>query len=109
MKRTYLKKNDVVFVCAGDDRGKTGKILRVFNKKAKVIIEKVNIVKRHKKADRSQTGGIIEKEAPISMSNVMLYCGKCTKPVRPRNQVSSSGKTTRACSKCGEVLGAVAG
>lgn len=109
MSQTYLKKNDLVVVCAGDDRGKTGKILKVLNKNAKVIIEKVNIVKRHKKADRSQTGGIIEKESPISMSNVMLYCGKCAKPVRPRNQLSSSGKTTRACSKCGEVLGAAAG
>ncbi len=68
---THVKKNDVVKVLTGSERGKTGKVLRVMNKHGRVVVEKVNMVKRHKKSNGKEPGGIIEKEASIHASNVM--------------------------------------
>ena len=75
----HVKKNDVVLVLTGRDKGKTGKILRVINKTGKVVVEKVNVVKRHKKSTGKEPGGIIESEAPIHASNVKLQSAKADK------------------------------
>jgi large subunit ribosomal protein L24 len=100
-----LKKNDLVMVIAGKERGKSGRILRVFPQKNRVLIEKVNFIKRHSRpSGQMRQGGIIEKEAPIHVSNVMIICEKCNLPIRVGKKVLDDGKKVRACKKCGELL-----
>jgi len=100
-----IKKSDQVMVTKGKERGKTGKVLRLLPDRGKVLVEKLNIVKRHQRATSQQKqGGIIEKEAPISIANVMLLCDKCKGPVKIGRKVLDSGKKVRFCKKCGEVL-----
>jgi large subunit ribosomal protein L24 len=101
-KKSHVKRGDTVMVIAGKDKNKTGKLLSVVTKKDGVIVEGVNVVKRHTKARANQAGGIVEKEAPVHISNVMVYCDKCKKPVRTSIQVLEDGKKTRVCKKCGE-------
>lgn len=98
-------KNDTVKVMSGNHKGKVGKVLKVYPKTRRVIVEKVNLVKRHQKA-RSQTdpGGIVEKEAPIHVSNVLLVCPKCSTPARTSVGVLSDGKKVRVCKACNEML-----
>jgi len=91
-KKMRVKKGDTVMVIAGKDNRKTGKILRVFSKKDSVLVEGLNIIKKHARARGNQPGGIEEKEAPIHISNVMLYCPKCTKPVRVKKTVLENGE-----------------
>jgi large subunit ribosomal protein L24 len=100
-----IKKNDTVMVIAGKERGKTGKVLRVLPEKNRIVIERLNMVKRHSKA-RQQQGpqGIIEKEAPLHLSNVMILCDKCNRPVRVRKHVLESGRRARVCHRCGEQM-----
>ncbi len=97
-----FKKNDVVIVRSGKDRGKTGKILRVFPEKNRVLVERVNFVKVFVRPDRSRNiqGGIMEKEAPIHVSKVMLYCQECARGVRFRHKVLEDGTKIRICSRC---------
>ena len=100
-----LKKNDKVMVISGKEKGKVGKILKIFSEKDRVIVEKVNYIKRHTRpGGKVSKGGIIEKEAPLHISNVMPICGKCTDPVRVGTQQQADGKTVRICKKCGEIL-----
>ena len=100
-----LKKNDLVMVIAGKERGKSGRILRVFPRKNRVLIEKVNFIKRHSRpSGQMRQGGIIEKEAPVHISNVMVVCEKCNVPIRVGKKILDDGKRVRACKKCGEVL-----
>jgi large subunit ribosomal protein L24 len=94
----------MVIVTAGKEKAKTGKILRVDYKKSGVIVEGLNIVKRHTRAKNNQPSGIIEKEALIHISNVMLYCEKCKKPVKTKILVLEDGKKSRICKKCGEAF-----
>ena len=101
-KKLHVKKNDTVMVITGKDKAKTGKVLSLVPKKDGVLIEGINVVKRHTKARGSEQGGILEKEAPLHISNVMLVCGKCNKPVRTRVTVLEDGKKARCCVKCGE-------
>jgi large subunit ribosomal protein L24 len=101
-KKLHVKKNDTVMVITGKDKAKTGKILSLVPKKDGVLIEGINIVKRHTKARGSEQGGILEKEAPVHISNVALFCAKCNKPVRTRVTVLEDGKKARCCVKCGE-------
>lgn len=101
-KKLHVKKNDTVMVITGKDKAKTGKVLSLVPKKDGVLIEGVNIVKRHTKARGSEQGGILEKEAPVHISNVALFCAKCNKPVRTRITVLEDGKKARCCVKCGE-------
>lgn len=96
----HLRKKDLVQVMVGDERGKTGKILKVNHKANRVLIEKVNLVKRHTKATGKSPGGILEKEAPISAANVLIYCEKCAKGVRTTHKVVDGGKKVRVCRKC---------
>ncbi len=97
-----LKKDDQVEVIAGKDKGRVGKILKIHSKD-RVIVERVNMVKRHLKPGMAgQEGGIIEKEAPIHISNLMLICPKCNKTVRTGKKILEDGTKVRVCKKCGE-------
>jgi large subunit ribosomal protein L24 len=100
-----VRKGDTVMVIAGDDKGKTGRVLSVDEVKRRVIVEKVNFVKRHTKA-RSQTqqGGILEKEAPIHLSNVMLFDPKAGKGVRVGVRFTKEGKRERVSRATGDTL-----
>lgn len=107
MKKTigHLKKDDKVKIITGKDRGKIGKVIKVVKKSNRVLIENINIIKRHSKpSGKSRQGGIIEKEAPIHFSNVMLMCNKCMKPVRIKMKDLEDGKKVRVCRKCGELI-----
>jgi large subunit ribosomal protein L24 len=100
-----IKKDDKVKVIAGKEKGKMGKILSVLRNKDRVIIEKVNFVKRHTKpGGQARQGGIIEKEASIHRSNVMLMCSKCITAVRIKMQRLEDGRMVRVCKKCGEIV-----
>jgi len=98
-------KNDTVKVISGNHKGKTGKVIMVIPDKDRVIVEKIQLVKRHTKP-RSQTepGGIIEKEASIHISNVMLVCPKCGKPTRTRTKTMQDGRRARVCATCEEMI-----
>lgn len=98
-----VRKNDTVIVTAGKEKGKKGKVLKVLPAKERVVVEKVNFIKKHQKPTSAQRqGGIIEKEGPIHASNVMLYCEKCGKGVRIRRQRLEDGNAVRLCVGCGE-------
>lgn len=103
-KQYHVKKNDTVIVTAGKDRGKTGKVLRILKKKDRLVVEKVNLVKKHVKPSQKSKGGIMERESPIHVSNVMIYCEKCSKAVRVGRKVLEDGKRVRFCKKCEEVI-----
>ena len=100
-----IAKNDTVEIIAGNDRGKRGKVLRVLTKSDRVVVEGVNFIHRHTKP-RSQgdQGGIIEKEAPVHVSNVKLVCSKCNKGVRIRTKILADRSKTRVCAQCGEMI-----
>ncbi len=100
-----IKKDDQIMVVSGKERGKTGKVIKVVPDKAVAMVEKLNVVKRHQKPSaKFKHGGIIEKEAPISITNLMLICGKCKGPVRVGKKLLDNGNKVRYCKKCGEVL-----
>jgi large subunit ribosomal protein L24 len=100
-----LRKDDTVMVIAGRERGKTGKVLRILPEKDRVLIERVNMVKRHvKPRGVQQPGGIQEKEASIHLSNVVPICGRCNKPTRVGNRRLADGGAVRICKRCGEAL-----
>jgi len=97
-----LKKGDRVVVLAGKDRGKDGDIMRVIPEKNKVIVEGVNVAKKHQRPTRStMQGGIIDKDMPLHVSNVALWCSSCKKGVRVGYRFDSSGRKVRICRKCG--------
>ena len=101
----HIKKDDKVKVIAGKDKGKIGKVLSVKSKNNRILVEKVNIVKRHTRPSAQQRqGGIIESEAPIHWSNVMLMCNKCVTPVRTKIKRLEDGKKIRVCRKCNEII-----
>ena len=103
--RCLLKKDDKVKVIAGKDKGKIGKILQVNRKKNRVLVENINFVKRHTRAGgANRQGGIIEGEALIHWSNVMLMCNKCLNPARVQMKTLEDGKKMRFCRSCGEVM-----
>ena len=99
-----MKKGDMVKVIAGKDKGKTGKIMKIVSDKDQVVVEKLNIIKRHKRPDAKGKGGIVEKEGPISVSNVMFLCSKCDTGVKVGFKILEDGRKTRVCKKCNEIL-----
>jgi large subunit ribosomal protein L24 len=100
-----IRKNDSVLVIKGRERGKTGKVLRVIPEKDAVIIERVNLVKRHSRPrGPQQPGGIVEKEASLRAANVMIMCDKCNAPVRVGHKVLADGQKIRICRSCNEAL-----
>ena len=106
-KKCHLKKDDKVKVIAGKDKGKVGKVLKVNREKGRILVENINILKHHVKPNPQQRqGGIVEKEAFIHLSNVMLMCDKCLTPTRLKMIRLEDGKKVRACVKCDELLDA---
>lgn len=98
-------KNDNVLVISGNDKGKKGKVLKVFPKTDRIIVEGVNFIHRHTRpTQKNPQGGIIEKEAPINASNVMVVCPKCDTPSRMGNKVLKDKKKVRVCRNCMEML-----
>jgi len=100
-----IRKNDNVIVISGKDKGKKGKVRQVKPKEGRLIIEGVNLIKRHSRTKgQARQAGIIELEAPMDISNVMLVCNKCSKPVRVGFKVLPDGKKVRICHSCEEVI-----
>jgi large subunit ribosomal protein L24 len=100
-----IHKNDMVVVVAGKDKGKRGKVLKVIPKTERLLVERVNVVKRHTRPKgTTQQGGIVEKEAPLHISNVMVICPKCDRPVRTGHSFLADGRKVRVCKKCGEAI-----
>jgi large subunit ribosomal protein L24 len=105
--RCPIKKDDKVKIIAGKENGKIGKVLRVLYDKERLIVENINFVKRHTRpGGKTPRGGIIEKEASIHWSNVMLMCNKCINPIRVKVHRLEDGKRVRVCRKCGEIIDA---
>ncbi|MBN1365237.1 MAG: 50S ribosomal protein L24 [Syntrophaceae bacterium] len=104
MSLSKMRKGDMVKVLAGKDKGKTGKIITVIPEKDRIVIEKVNIIKKHKRPDQKSKGGIVEKEGSIHISNAGLLCNKCNTTVRIQSKRLKDGKKVRICSKCKEVI-----
>ena len=101
--KPHVKKGDTVVVLAGKDRGKQGKVLRVDPVKGKAIVERVNFLKKHTRPNpqRNIQGGILEREAPIQISNLKVICPECGKPSRLGRQRLEDGRGARVCKNCG--------
>ena len=101
----HIRRGDTVAVMAGKERGKRGKVLRVFRDTGRVLIEKVNMIKRHQRpTQKLRQGGIIERENPLALSNVLVVCGRCDRPVRTGIKVLADGRKLRVCRRCGEAV-----
>jgi large subunit ribosomal protein L24 len=97
----HVRKGDQVVVIAGKEKGKRGRVLRLLTEKERVVIERINMVKRHTKpTQRNPRGGIIEKEGSVDLSNVALWCGKCVAPRRGRHEHNEGQPKRRVCIKC---------
>ena len=100
-----IKKNDIVKILAGRDSGKTGKVLSIFPKKSKALVQGINMVKKHsRRKSNDQQGGIITKESSIDISNLMVVCQKCSRPTRIGSSTLSDGTKVRICKKCKEII-----
>ncbi|MFH2220108.1 MAG: 50S ribosomal protein L24 [Pseudomonadota bacterium] len=103
--RIQIKVDDKVKVVAGKEKGKIGKVLKIDRKKNRILIENINIIKRHSRPSaQNRQGGIVESEAPIDFSNVMLMCTKCVTPIRIKTKRLEDGKKIRVCGKCEEII-----
>lgn len=98
-----IKKGDTVLVLAGKNKGKKGKVIRVYPERGKVTVEGVNIAKRHQRPSRNFQGGIIEKPLPLQVSNVMLVCPRCSEPTRIAYKETNE-KKVRVCKSCNEIV-----
>ncbi len=106
-EKCHIKKEDKVKIIAGKDKGKIGKVLKTVRKKNRIIVENINMMKIHSKPSATnRQGGIVEREAPIHVSNMMLMCNKCLTPVRIKFQKLEDGKKVRVCRKCNEIIDA---
>lgn len=100
-----IRKNDTVLVITGKDRGKKGKVRFAYPRDERVLVEGVNFIKRHTRArGQARQAGIIEREAPIQVSNVMLLCSRCNHPTRVGFRVLEDGRKVRICRSCREVI-----
>jgi large subunit ribosomal protein L24 len=106
MPNAHIKKNDLVYVLTGKDRGKTGKVLRVFPAKSRAIVEGLNFVQKHTRPNPQKNikGGILPKEASIHLSNLMVVCKRCNKRARVGFSVMQDGRKVRVCKNCNELL-----
>jgi len=103
--KLHVKKNDMIKVIAGKEKGKTGKVLRVFPAKGRVVVEGLNLIKRHTRPTQVQPeGGIVEKEAALSISNVMLVCASCGDATRTGIRTLDDSSRVRYCKKCNEIV-----
>jgi len=100
-----VRRDDVVMVMAGRDRGKRGKVLRVFPARGRAVVEGINLVKRHLRPTQDRpTGGFTSQEAPIAVANLARICPRCNRPVRVGFVRASDGTASRVCKRCGEAL-----
>jgi len=105
VKKIHVRKKDTVMVISGKDKGKIGEVLAVMPKTGKILVQGMSIVTKHQKPNRANMqGGIIQKEAPINSSKVMLYCGKCKSVTRISHKILDDGTKVRVCKKCGETF-----
>jgi len=103
----FVRKDDNVLILSGEDKGKQGKVLKVFPREHRVIVEGINFIKKSTRpSQKNPKGGIVEKEGIITASNVMVVCGKCGEPTRVGVKVISDGSRVRSCKKCGEMIAA---
>jgi large subunit ribosomal protein L24 len=103
--KSHIRKDDKVKIVAGKDKDKIGKVLRVDRKRGRILVENINFVKRHSRpTSQNRQGGIIEKEAPVHLSNVIMMCNKCVKPSRIQMKRLEDGRKVRVCIKCGEAI-----
>jgi len=101
--KLHVRKGDLVHVLSGEDAGKTGKVLEVFPKKGRVVVEGVNIIKKHARPTRTNpSGGVIEQPGPIHVSNVMLVCPSCNTPTRIARRREPGKQVSRVCKRCGK-------
>jgi large subunit ribosomal protein L24 len=104
-RKNSLKKDDIVQVISGREKGKKGKVLAFFPETGKLTVEKLNMLKKHMKSDgKSRQAGIVEMEGSMHLSNVLIVCDKCGKGVRVKRKKLEDGKRVRVCRKCGEVI-----
>ena len=103
---TPIRKNDNVVVTTGKDRGKSGRVVRLVPEKNRLVVEGVNIIKRHTKPNpqKNVKGGVVEREAPLHASNVQIVCPECGKPTRVGKKLLEDGRKVRVCRKCDGVL-----
>ncbi len=105
MAGAHVRRGDTVGVIAGKERGKRGKVLRVLQDKGRVIVEKINMIKKHQRpTPKVRQGGIIEREGPLHLSNVLLVCSRCDRPVRTGIKILADGRKMRVCKRCGESI-----
>lgn len=98
-----IKKGDTVFVVAGKEKGKKGKVLQFFKEKNRALVQGINFVKRHSKQTRQdQPGGILQKESSINLSNLMFFCPRCNTPAKLGAKFLNDGSKVRICKKCQE-------
>jgi large subunit ribosomal protein L24 len=104
--RCHVKKDDTVQVMTGKDAGRTGKVLKVFPRNSTAIVENIQFLKRHTRSNpgRGIKGGIVEREAPIHVSNLQVVCRECNRPTRVGYRREPDGKKLRLCKKCGGLL-----
>jgi large subunit ribosomal protein L24 len=102
----HIRKNDQVLVISGKDRGKRGKVLRLIPSRGRAIVERINMIKRHTRPNPSQNikGGIVEREASIEVSNLMVVCNECDQPTRARHKYLADGRKVRICHRCEGVI-----
>lgn len=100
-----IKKNDTVVVIAGKEKGKRGRVIAVYPAQNRLLVEKLNLIKRHTRPNQQlKQGGIVEKEGPLSASNVRLICAKCDKPTTVTRKTQETGKRVRVCTTCEATL-----
>jgi large subunit ribosomal protein L24 len=105
MQQVHVRRGDTVAVIAGRERGKRGKVLRVLPVDGRVLVEKLNMMKKHQRpTQKLRQGGIIERESPLALSNVLVVCSRCDKPSRSGIKVLGDGRKVRVCKRCGESL-----
>jgi large subunit ribosomal protein L24 len=105
MTGVHVRRGDTVGVIAGKERGKRGKVLRVLPERGRVLVEKVNMIKKHQRpTQKLRQGGIIEREGPLALSNVLVVCSRCDRPVRMGVQVLGDGRKVRVCRRCREAI-----
>ncbi len=106
MARVHIKKNDLVYILSGKDRGKSGKVLKVFPNKNRAVVEGLNYIQKHTRPNpqKNVKGGILPKESPIHISNLMVMCKRCNKHSRVRTNILPDGRKVRVCRNCNELL-----
>jgi len=105
MQQVHVRRGDTVAVIAGRERGKRGKVLRVLPVDGRVLVEKLNMMKKHQRpTQKLRQGGIIEREGALALSNVLVVCSKCDKPARTGMKILGDGRKVRTCKRCGEAI-----